>query len=70
MDFYDCELLEESLNILGAERMIVAHTVHREITSRCNDKLWAIDVGMSRAYGGDIQLLEIIDDEQLKVLRP
>ncbi|MBT3531099.1 MAG: calcineurin [Gammaproteobacteria bacterium] len=70
VDFYDCELLEESLNILGAERMIVAHTVHREITSRCNDKLWAIDVGMSRAYGGDIQLLEIIDDEQLKVLRP
>lgn len=65
----DCEWLNQSLEILGVKRMIVAHTVHAEITSRCEGKVWAIDVGMSRAYGGQLQLLEIIDDEALTVLK-
>lgn len=68
--YYDCTVLDESLRILGAKRMIVAHTVRPEITSDCNDKLWAIDVGMSRAYGGMIQLLEIVNDDVVKVIRP
>jgi hypothetical protein len=50
--------------------MIVAHTVHPRITPRCDNKVWAIDVGMSRAYGGNIEVLEIVNDETLKVLRP
>jgi hypothetical protein len=66
----DCQLLAESLKILGARRMIVAHTVHPEITARCNDRLWAVDVGMSRAYGGPVEVLEIMDDSRLRVLRP
>jgi hypothetical protein len=66
----DCQSLDESLRILNAKRMIVAHTVHAEITSRCDDKVWAVDVGMSRAYGGDIQLLEIINDEPVAILKP
>lgn len=70
VDFYDCEVLAESLRILGAKRMIVAHTVHAEITARCDNSLWAVDVGMSRAYGGAIQLLEIMDDQDLRVIRP
>jgi hypothetical protein len=70
VDERDCAELEESLKILGAKRMIVAHTVHTKITPRCNDKVWAIDVGMSRAYGGNIELLEIVNDEVLTVLRP
>jgi hypothetical protein len=70
VDFYDCEILAESLRILGAKRMVVAHTVHPEITSRCDNSLWAVDVGMSRAYGGAIQLLEIMDDQELRVIRP
>ena len=65
----DCQQLAESLEILGAKRMIVAHTVHREITARCDEKVWAIDVGMSRAYGGEIQLLEILNDSELTVLK-
>ncbi|MBL4820350.1 MAG: metallophosphoesterase [Gammaproteobacteria bacterium] len=69
VDPYDCSVLDESLRILGAERMIVAHTVHPEITVNCDSKLWGIDVGMSRAYGGKMQLLEIIDDEVLSVIR-
>ena len=66
----DCQLLAESLKILGARRMIVAHTVHPEITARCNDRVWAVDVGMSRAYGGPVEVLEIVNDSTLKVLRP
>jgi hypothetical protein len=66
----DCELLDESLKILGARRMIVAHTVLAEITSACNGRLWAVDVGMSRAYGGRVEVLEILDDSNVRVLRP
>ena len=66
----DCALLAESLKILGARRMIVAHTVHPEITARCDGRVWATDVGMSRFYGGPIEVLEIVNDATLKVLRP
>ena len=66
----DCAVLEESLRILGARRMIVAHTVHPEITARCDGRVWAVDVGMSRAYGGRVEVLEIVDDSRLRVLRP
>ena len=66
----DCAVLEESLKILGARRMIVAHTVHPEITPRCDERGWAIDDGMSRAYGGQVEVLEIVNDSKLRILRP
>jgi hypothetical protein len=69
VDATDCAVLEESLGILGAERMIVAHSVHSTITDYCDSKVWAIDVGMSRFYAGPIEVLEIVDDEVLTVLR-
>ena len=49
--------------------MIVAHTVHPEITPDCDGRVWMVDVGMSRAYGGQVQVLEIVDDEVLRILR-
>jgi ABC-type protease/lipase transport system fused ATPase/permease subunit len=70
VDEADCAALAESLGILRAKRMIVAHTVHRDITARCDDRVWAVDTGMSRAYGGKIQILEIVDDRTLRVLQP
>jgi len=66
----NCAMLDESLSILGAKRMIVAHSVKETITSYCGDQVWAIDVGMSRYYGGEIQILEIINDEMTSVIRP
>jgi hypothetical protein len=69
VDATDCTVLEESLAILGAKRMIVAHSVHNTITEYCDGKVWAIDVGMSRFYAGPIEVLEIVDDEVLTVLR-
>ena len=65
-----CKLLERSLQILGARRMVVAHTVQDSITSNCDEKVWAIDVGMSRYYGGTVQVLEIVDDETVSVISP
>lgn len=70
VDDDDCAVLAESLRLLGARRMIVAHTVHPEITARCDRRVWAVDVGMSRAYGGRVQVLEIVDDRTLRVLPP
>jgi hypothetical protein len=69
VDATDCAILDESLAILGAKRMIVAHTVQSTITGYCDDKVWAVDVGMSRYYAGPIEVLEIVDDEVLTVLR-
>lgn len=69
VDETDCALLDQSLAILGAKRMIVAHSVHSTITGYCDDKVWAVDVGMSRHYGGPIEVLELVDDEVLTVLR-
>ena len=70
VDPSDCQQLAESLRLLGAQRMIVAHTVHERITSRCDGQVWAVDVGMSRAYGGRVQVLEIVDDRVLRVIAP
>jgi hypothetical protein len=70
VDAADCAALAESLRVLGARRMIVAHTVHAEVTPRCDEQVWAVDVGMSRAYGGKVQVLEITDDRTLRVIRP
>jgi hypothetical protein len=69
-DIRDCNLLQESLGILEAKRMIVAHTRHSEITSYCDDQIWVTDVGMSRAYGGKIQILELINDEVSRIISP
>ncbi len=68
VDENDCVMLEESLKLLNAKRMIVAHSVQDSITARCNEKVWAVDVGMSRYYGGPLQVLEIIDDDILSVI--
>ena len=68
VDDSDCSMLDKSLKILGAKRMIVAHSVHDSITSYCDKKVWAVDVGMSRYYSGKIQLLEIINGQEISII--
>nr|HEX4312719.1 metallophosphoesterase [Kofleriaceae bacterium] len=56
----DCKLVDDALAKLGAKRMVVAHTVQKDgITSDCDGKLWRIDVGMTKMFGGPIEVLEI-----------
>jgi hypothetical protein len=56
----DCERLARALAMLGAKRMVVGHTPQQHgITSACDDKVWRIDTGMSRFYGGPVEVLEL-----------
>jgi hypothetical protein len=66
----DCATLETTLEALGAERMVVGHTVQREagVNSACGGKVWRIDVGMSSHYGGEPAALEIHDDRNLSII--
>jgi Calcineurin-like phosphoesterase len=65
----DCGDLGAALARLGAKRMVVGHTVqHGGINSACDAKVWRIDVGMSRFFGGPIQVLEMRGDD-VRVLR-
>ncbi len=55
-----CSQLNEALARLGAKRMVVGHTVQQGgVTSACGDRVFRIDVGLSRFYGGPTQALEI-----------
>jgi len=57
-------LLEDALAAAGVKRMVVAHTVQRGgIRSHFDDQVWCVDVGMSRHYGGEVEVLEIRGDE-------
>jgi Calcineurin-like phosphoesterase len=65
----DCRQLKEVLERLGAERMIVGHTVQENgIAPFCEGKVWCIDFGLSDYYGSNIEVLEISGD-LIRVLR-
>jgi hypothetical protein len=58
----ECALLDESLRLLGARRMVVGHTRSPEnkIRVRCGGKLVGIDVSLSGFYpDGRVGILEI-----------
>ena len=56
----NCAVLGRALAALGARRMVVGHTPQKSgVTSGCNDRVYRIDVGLSRFYGGPIQILQI-----------
>lgn len=62
-DAADCQLAKDALAALGAERMVVAHTVQAQgINSACGGLVWRIDVGMAKHYGGKAQVLVIEGD--------
>jgi hypothetical protein len=63
-----CADLDSALRTLKATRMVVGHTVQATgVTSACDGKVWRIDVGMAKHYGGKPAALEI-KGEQLTVL--
>jgi protein-tyrosine-phosphatase len=59
----DCTMLDEALEILGASRMVVGHTVQDEVSTACDEKVWLVDVGMAAYYGGSPAAIEIRDGE-------
>ncbi len=55
-----CAELGRALDMLHARRMVVGHTVQAHgITSACDKKIWRIDVGLAKHYGGKPSVLEI-----------
>jgi hypothetical protein len=60
----ECRVLREALDLAGAARMVVGHTVQRGgVSPACGDRVWRIDVGLSRFYGGKPEVLEIAGDK-------
>jgi hypothetical protein len=55
-----CDELSATLAALGASRMVVGHTVQRGgANSACGGAVWRIDVGLSRYFGGPVEVIEI-----------
>jgi hypothetical protein len=51
--------LIETLEVLGASRMVVGHTVQDAANPACDGKVWRMDVGMAAHYGGSPAALAI-----------
>lgn len=65
-----CGELVTTLAALGAKRLVVGHTVQSAgITSACDERVFRIDVGLSRAYGKNVPEALEIRSEAVKVLR-
>lgn len=64
-----CAQLEDALTRVRAARMVIGHTVQQGgITSACDGRVFRIDVGLARHYGGPVQVLEI-EGGAVRVLR-
>ncbi|MBX3231153.1 MAG: metallophosphoesterase [Labilithrix sp.] len=64
-----CATLTQTLSKLHASRLVMGHTIQEGgISSACDGEAWRIDVGMSEAYGGDVEVLEIAKGD-VRVLR-
>lgn len=59
----DCAVLDESLKVLNAKRMVMGHTPQKpDVSPACDGKAWRIDTGMSKFYSGNIEVLELKGD--------
>lgn len=66
----ECAVLGEVLRDLKAKRLVMGHTVQRNgINPACDEQAWRIDTGLSKAYGGKLEVLEIRGDT-VSVRRP
>jgi len=58
----ECDMLTETLDLLGAARMVVGHSVQDEANPACDGKVWRLDVGMAAHYGGRPAAVEVLGD--------
>jgi len=63
----NCNKVYKSLAMLGSNFIVIGHTPQDAgINCRCDNKLWRVDTGMSKAFGPNseerVQILEILND--------
>lgn len=65
-----CKKLQETLDIVGVDRMIVGHTVQEELSPsfKCGEKLILADIGLSKFYGSGRALIKILEDGEVVVV--
>jgi hypothetical protein len=71
IDAQACARLEGVLAAVGAQRIVVGHTIQngsrgrapRGINSVCGGKAWRIDTGMASYYDGEVWVLEIVGEK-------
>jgi hypothetical protein len=57
---------------IQAKRMVVGHTpqLNGKILPRCRGRVYVIDVGISRVYGGNHAALDILPDGTVRAIYP
>ncbi|KAK4533157.1 hypothetical protein CCYA_CCYA15G4014 [Cyanidiococcus yangmingshanensis] len=63
-----CRELERTLRCAGVRRMVVGHTPQPLITGACRGRVWRVDTGMSAAYGGVTEVLEITKSHGVRII--
>lgn len=64
-----CKILDETLRMLGAKRLVVGHTIQeRGMSGACGDRVFRIDVGLSRYYGQHLAQVLQIEGEHVSIL--
>lgn len=66
-----CRMLAQTLKMINVKRMIVGHTPQeRGINAACSGRVWRIDTGMSAAYGGVPEAIEITKRGRIRIFNP
>ena len=59
-DNTNCDIIDKTLKDLDCNHIVIGHTPQNIINSRCNEKVWRVDVGLSKSLGNNnFQILEI-----------
>ena len=58
-----CDNINKINKMLNVGHMVVGHTIQDTINSKCDNKLWRVDVGISEIFKTNkIEILEILDN--------
>lgn len=58
-----CSQWDTTSKLLGVDHIVVGHTVQPNINSKCDNRIWRVDVGISSLFETfNLQVLEILDD--------
>jgi hypothetical protein len=65
LETVDCDAAKSAMTAMGVKRIVVGHTVQKEINSACDGAVWRIDVGLAKLYDGPIEVLEVYPEPKV-----